>query len=385
VTELLYHRDPLLLEFDATVVAHGAIGGRPSVVLDRTAFYPEAGGQMADRGRLAGAAIADVQVADGAVHHVLDGELPAVGASVHGTIDKPRRRAFMALHTAQHILSRALIEAARAETVSARLGETSCTVDLAVATLDDAALARAVDLTNAVIDDDVPIRAWFPDDAELATLPLRRESKVDANVRIVAVGDFDLSPCGGTHCTRSAQVALVEVLGVERYKGMMRVTFDAGPRARRLVSAQSSSLRAMAGAMSCGPSDVPGAVERLRGDLKDARVARRLLGERAAGAIAAELAADATGRIVAVLDAGDRELLRAVAARLTERPEAVALLAVREGDGLAVLAARGSASSFDCGALVKRVAAAAGGKGGGRPERAEGKLPLGADWPALVG
>src|SRR5262249_14559630 len=69
-TVRLYHQDPLALEFTARVVGHGSFGGAPTVVLDRTAFYPESGGQMADRGTLAGAEILDVQVDDeGTIHH----------------------------------------------------------------------------------------------------------------------------------------------------------------------------------------------------------------------------------------------------------------------------------------------------------------------------
>src|SRR4051812_6036847 len=102
-TSRLYHDDPHLLAFDADVVAHASFAGSPSVVLDRTAFYPEAGGQMADRGTLGGRSIVDVQVDDaGLVHHVLEGEPPAIGARVSGSVDRARRRVHMALHSGQH-------------------------------------------------------------------------------------------------------------------------------------------------------------------------------------------------------------------------------------------------------------------------------------------
>jgi len=382
VTERLYHRDPAQLTFDAEVLAHGELEGRPTVVLARTAFYPEAGGQMADRGVLAGLSVLDVQAdAEGRVHHALDGLLPKVGEVVAGSVDGARRRAFMALHTGQHIFSRALVDAAKAETVSSRLGETSCTVDVDRTALSDAALARALELTHAVIDDDLPVRAWFPDAAELASLPLRRKAKVDADVRVVAVGDFDFSPCGGTHCTRSGQVGLVEVFGVERYKGMLRITFDAGPRARATVVGESRTLRALGATLSCGPADVPTAVERVRSEVKDARTAMKALGDRAAEGIARELGA---GTVAARLDAGDRELLRAVATRLCAVPDAVVALAVAEVDGLAVLVARGGAATTDCGAVLRRLAMRTGGKGGGRADRAEGKVPLDVDFVAIA-
>jgi alanyl-tRNA synthetase len=387
-TERLYFDDPLLLTFTARVVAHASYGGAPSAVLDRTAFYPEAGGQMADRGALAGHAIADVQADDaGVVHHVLaGGALPAIGDTVEGTVDRARRRVHMALHTGQHMLSRALADVASAETVSSRLGESACTIDLDLETVDERRVAEAEDLVNAVVDDDVPVRAWFPSAEELAALPLRRAPKVKEAVRVVAVGDFDFTPCGGTHCVRSAEVGLVRVSGVERYKGRARVLFTAGKRARAELWQAAGVLGDLAKAFTCGPLDVPAGVDKIRRELAEARDALGRVRGRFADALHTTLAAQAaaTGRAVAVIDDAGPDLLRALATRITAAPDAVAFLAGRGPDGLAVLVARGSASRFDCGAFLKSAAAQAGGRGGGRPERAEGRLPGDADWAALV-
>ena len=389
-TVRLYHDDSLLLDFTATVVGHGALGGAPSVLLDRSAFYPESGGQMADRGRLGGAAIADVQVDDdGQVHHLLEGgALLDVGASVDGAVERGRRRVHMALHTGQHMLSRALTDIAFAATVSSRLGETTCTIDVDRETLDERLVAEAEALVNSVVDDDAPIRAFFPTPGELATLPLRRAPKVTENIRVIVIGDLDVSPCGGTHCTRTAQVGLVRVLGIERYKGKARVTFSAGPRARRELWDEASVLRDLGKAFTCGPRDVPTAVEKLRRELGSARESLGHARGRLADAAAAELAAAAANhpehRAVAVLDDVDVEILRRIAGRITALPDATAFLASRGEGGLSVVISRGSSSRVDCGATLKRLAAAAKGRGGGRPEHAEGRLPADADWPALV-
>ncbi|MBF5041861.1 alanyl-tRNA editing protein [Aggregicoccus sp. 17bor-14] len=389
-TERLYFEDSFLLRFTARVVAHGAWQGAPSLVLDRTAFYPEAGGQMADRGVLGGQALADVQVDDaGVVHHVLapGAALPAVGEALEGAVDWARRRAHMSLHTGQHMLSRALEDVAGAHTVSSRLGETLCTIDVDLEALPEAQVQEAEARVNAVIDQDVPIRAFFPTPEELSRLPLRRAPKVSENIRVLQIGDFDVSPCGGTHCTRSGQVGLVRVLGVERNKGRARVLFDAGPRARAGLWSEVGVLRGLARDFTCGPLEVPAAVDKLRRELTDAREALGLVRARLAEAAAAELLqqlqASPERRCVGVLDGG-AELLRAVAARLGSQERAVVLLAGRTPEGLAVLVARGPGSDFACGAFLKRAAEAAGGRGGGRPEAAEGRLPAGTDWPALV-
>ncbi len=400
-TQRLYYDDPFLLRFEAAVVAHAGNGGRPSIVLDRSAFYPEAGGQMADAGTLAEIGLVDVQVDDdGCVHHVLpDGggreTSLAIGARVIGAIDRSRRRTNMALHTGQHLLSRALLECAGAETVSSRLGETTCTIDVVRAddaagrTIDERTIADAETLANQLVDDDVVVRAYFPDPVELAALPLRRAPKVETQVRVVAIGDFDVSPCGGTHCTRSAQIGLVRVSGVERHKGGTRVVFSSGSRARRELWSHDETLRGLARTLTCGPADVGNALDRLRRDLESTRsalgISRIRHGELLAKELIAAASAAGLAHVVASFPEGGLELLRTVGARIVSTDESrVALLAADVDGGMAIAADRGAKSTFDCGAFIKRAAALGGGRGGGRPDHAEGRLPASVEWPSLV-
>lgn len=393
MTTRLYYDDSFLTSFDATVVAHSKFGDATSVVLDRTAFYPESGGQLGDRGELGGASILDVQASDdGVVHHLVapaDLERLAVGASVKGSIDRARRRVHMALHTGQHMLSRALEDVASAATVSARLGETACTIDVDRAVLEERAVADAEALVNSVIDDDVEVRAFFPTPEELAAIPLRRAPKVATNVRVVRIGDFDFTPCGGTHCAKSAQVGFVRVDGIEKYKGKARVTFSSGPRARTTMFGQVDVLRGLAREFTCGANDVPVAIEKIRREMLGAKETLGRVRMRLAESMAAEILGRARPgedyRAVAVIDDANPEMLRAIASKIVAAvPAAVALLAGRSEEGLFTLAVRGASSSFDCGAFLKKVSQAGGGRGGGRAEHAEGKLPLAADWPALV-
>ncbi|MBI5515126.1 MAG: alanyl-tRNA editing protein [Deltaproteobacteria bacterium] len=390
-TERLHHNDPLALTFHARVLSHGAWEGRPSVVLDRTAFYPESGGQLGDRGTLAGGLVEDTQVDDqGVVHHLLAPEsaLPAEGATVEGAVERARRRLQMALHTGQHMLSRALLDVARAETVSSRLGQSTCTVDVDLAHLEERAVVDAEALVNAVVEDDRTVEQFFPSPEVLASLPLRRAPKVKENIRVVHVRDFDVSPCGGTHCTRTSQVGVLTVTGLERYKGKVRVTFLAGRAAVEDLSQRARGLSALARDFTCGPLLVSDAIERLRKDLQASREALGAVRGRWASELGQRLVADLDreGRSHAVLtlDGESVETLRALASRVTARPGTVAFLASRSPDGLLVLVCRGEGSAFDCGAWLKRVAVAHGGRGGGRPDRAEGRLPAEAPWDALA-
>ena len=174
----------------------------------------------------------------------------------------------MAQHTAQHALSRALLDVAGAATVSSRLGAAICTIDVDRAEVPEREIARAEDLVNAIVLDDVPVRALFPTAEELAQMDLRRAPKVTANVRIIEIEGFDLSPCGGTHCTRSGQIGVVRVTGVERYKGKIRVSFHAATRALTDARLTEATLASLAADLTCGLLDVGSAVARLRADLK---------------------------------------------------------------------------------------------------------------------
>jgi alanyl-tRNA synthetase len=395
-TEKLYWADPFATAFEAAVLAvarparTGEHGGKPSLVLDRTLFYPESGGQLADTGTLAIAGrtvrVVDVQVdGDGTIHHFVDGSGDGLeGAAASGTIDLARRRDHMAQHTGQHVLSRALVDVARAETVSSRLGATSCTVDVEGA-LAERDVARAEDLVNAVIMDDVAVRQLFPTPEELPKLPLRRPPKVDRGIRVIDIEGFDMSPCGGTHCTRTGQIGIVRVVGLEKYKGGWRVTFHAGRRAVDDARRKEAVLAELAREFTCGMLDVVQSVGKLRAELKtrtDALAATHgevveLLADR----ILAQhppAAGGATTRVVVVREHGDLGMLRTLAGRLAMREDVVALCAApdeRESQEYGVVVQRGSRANFDCAAWLKQEAAASGGRGGGRPERAEGRLP----------
>jgi alanyl-tRNA synthetase len=382
VTRRLYHEDAYTRRFDATVVAHAAHKGETAIVLDQTAFYPEAGGQLGDRGVISGLAVRDTQeLDDGTIVHLVTGELPAVGARVEGELDWARRRQHMAQHTAQHLLSGTLLDRAQAPTASARLGESALTIDAARDRIPEAELAAAEDLANDLIDDDLAIRAWFPTADELASMKLRRDPKVSADIRVVAIGDFDFSPCGGTHCARTSQLGALRIIGAERYKGMTRVTFTAARKARAELFTRDQVLRGLATQFSCGPAEVPAAIDKLKRDVESSATELTALRGRLANAIIASI--PGTGAAIASIP-GDAELLRSVAAKLVAAGRD-AILCAPEPGGATVVLFRAEGSSLDCGALWKRIVAKSNGRGGGRAERAEGRLTSEIpDWPGFI-
>lgn len=395
MTEKLYWADPTASTFEASAVTLARHEGKPSLVLARTLFYPEGGGQLGDTGTLdAGGrslAIVDTQVVDdGTIHHILADEPSSedraalAGAVVSGTVDFLRRRDHMVQHTAQHALSRALADVARAETVSARLGASSCTIDVARSSIPDTELHRAEDLVNALVASNVEVRALYPERAELAALPLRKQPKVDSGViRIIDIDGFDMTPCGGTHCTRSGQIGQARFVGFEKHKGMLRLTFHAGLRALADARTKHRALTAVATDLTCGLADVPGAITKLRSDLKGTRAqldaARAELADLLARHALSELDATNGGPIVIAIlrPADDMGTLRLLAGKLTADPRVVAVVGALDPTTaeLAVVLQRGESAKLDCGVLLQARAKELSGRGGGRPERAEGRFP----------
>lgn len=401
-TEKLYWQDAFASSFETTGAAASSIGGKASIVLPRTMFYPEGGGQLGDTGRLVVGtslvAIADTQIDEhGIIHHVVEGELPealSAEAVVQGTLDLARRRDHMVQHTAQHALSRALADAAKAKTVSARLGAAACTIDVDRAGVPDAELHRAEDLVNGIVMNDVAVKTSFPSPEELTTLDLRKQPNAEksaAGVRVVDIEGFDVTPCGGTHCARTGQIGQIRIAKVEKYKGMLRIGFHAGTRALADARATHHILSAIAADLTCGRDDVAGAIAKLRAEGKSARerldLARTELAELLARGLLEPLR-EAPGPHVIHLVRTKDDLagLRAFAAEIAKDARVAVLVGgADEGTGEVVLVvARGKDVRLDCGAFVQAQARALGGRGGGRPERAEGRFPRGTSIEVLA-
>jgi alanyl-tRNA synthetase len=374
VTERLYYTDPYVREFDARVLDRTTHDGRPAVVLDRTAFYPTSGGQPFDVGTLAAVHVLDVvDTDDGRLLHVVDA-LPAEDA-VHGVIDWTRRFDHMQQHTGQHVLSAAFDRVLGARTESFHLGADYATIDLA-RELTAADVARAESEANHIVWEDRPVAIRFASADEAAALGLRKESKRTGTLRLIDVQDFDLSACGGTHVARTGAIGVIVVAATERFRGGLRVTFLCGGRAlagyRSLRDAVAGSVRAL----SVLPGELPAAIERLQSEAKDQR--RQLkdlqaaLAAHEADALAMR-AVDAGGaNVVALALTGwDAAALKTIAARIAERPGHAAVL-VGEPPAAPLVIARASDVTLDAGALLRQLVQRHGGKGGGRPELAQG-------------
>src|SRR5258706_5296458 len=223
-----YYADSYTSAFTARVVEATRVGEHPAARLDETFFYPTSGGQPHDTGSLAGSRVLDVTVRehDGELLHLLDA--PAAPGPAESRIDWPRRFDHMQQHTGQHILSQAFVRVAEAPTIGFHLGVETVSIDLGIPALGDAGLADAEAMANDVVQRNAAIRAWFPAAEEIPALALRKTPDVDGPLRVVAIGDFDLSACGGTHVASTGEIGLISALRTERLRSVARVEFISG-------------------------------------------------------------------------------------------------------------------------------------------------------------
>jgi alanyl-tRNA synthetase len=378
MTTRIYYTDPYATAFDAVVVAtepgppeHPGCAG---VLLDRTAFYPTSGGQPFDVGRLGDAAVIDVvDREDGSILHVVDREVAP--GPVQGRVDWNRRFDHMQQHTGQHVLSAAFDRALQVRTVSFHLGSSTSTIDLH-REVTAGEIARAEADANRVVWEDRPVTIRFADAEEAARLPLRKESAREGVLRIVEVEGFDVSACGGTHVSRTGAIGIIAVAGTERFRGGTRVEFVCGGRALASHRALRDTVAAGMRLLSVVPADLAPAIERLQADAKDARRQIKDMQTRLAGFEAAALAdeAETLGSVRAVLgslDGVDAAGLKTIASSIVSRPGHVVVL-VSAPAPASIVVARSADGSIDSGALLKQLVASFGGKGGGRPELAQG-------------
>lgn len=229
--ELLYYQDVMLQEFDATIIGKGTDeSGRHYVVLSNTAFYPTGGGQPHDTGTLNALEVIDVEKVDDEIRHYIQGDLSTLDGVVHGKLNWPRRFDHMQQHAGQHILTAAFVELFNAQTVSFHLGSEQVTIDLAVDTISEQQLAAAEARANDIILENRPIQTIWVTEQELGNYNLRKEVAMTGDIRLVIIPNFDYNGCGGTHPTSTGQVSTIKILGTEKMKGNVRVSFVCGQR-----------------------------------------------------------------------------------------------------------------------------------------------------------
>jgi alanyl-tRNA synthetase len=371
MTERLYYLDPYLKRFDARVLRADVVEGRHMAILDRTAFYPSSGGQPYDTGTLGSVRVVEVIDNDDGIVHVVDAPVQP-GEILDAAIDWERRFDHMQQHTGQHVLSAAFDKLLGARTESFHLGAVSSTIDLsqAVGKLD---IARVEEEANRVLWEDRPVTIRFAEAADAAALPLRKESQRTGTLRLIDIEDFDISACGGTHVARTGAIGIIAVASSEKFRGGTRIEFVCGGRALRAWRSVKDATSGALQLLSVHQSELPDAIGRLQAEGKTAARTIRDLQSRLAVHEAERLVAEApAGRVVVeALEGWDQNGLKAVASAIT-RQSGYAVALIGAPSPSSVIVARSADATVDAAGVLRQLIAQFGGKGGGRPELAQG-------------
>ena len=365
-TEKLYYSDAFLKEFTANVLECTDWKGNPALVLDRTAFYPEGGGQPADHGTIDGVAVLDVHEKDGVVFHIVEKPVENV-ENVTCKIDWKRRFDHMQQHSGEHIISGILCEMFHCDNVGFHMGTDTVTIDYnADITWEQAMEAQR--RANAVIAADIAVEVTYPSAEELAALDYRSKKELTGQVRIVRFPTADCCACCGTHVLRAGQVGLVKVLSCQKFRDGVRMEILCGNRALEFFDTVYDQNRAVAQALSVKMHATAGAVERLQEELSNTRYQAAQLETQLFAQTAQTYAA--AGDVVVfqppMQPASVRRLCDAVA------KECGGLCAVFAGENGQYNYALGRADGADISSLVKSMNAALKGRGGGRNGFAQG-------------
>lgn len=369
MTEKLYNTDSHRREFDALVLSCEPAGEGYRTVLDRTAFFPEGGGQYADTGMLGNVYVKDVQEKGGVVYHMTDEPL-AEGAPVHGVIDWEKRFESMQQHTGEHIISGLVHGRFGYNNVGFHLGADYCTMDFDGSITKEE--LKEIELeANRVVYRNLDVEILFPSKEELKEMEYRSKIEIEGQVRIVRIPGVDTCACCAPHVKKTGEIGNIKLVNMVNYKGGERIFMLCGFRALYDHRRKEENVKAISALLCAKEEETAEAVRHLKEEEQSLKgklleLKRKLLSYRAGEAdvskrIAAVFAKDLSGN-------EPRELMN----QILKRGACIcAVFAENEEGGFRYVI---GSPTEDVRPLCKRLNAAFEGRGGGKPEMVQGSL-----------
>ncbi|MBR4194804.1 MAG: alanyl-tRNA editing protein [Oscillospiraceae bacterium] len=366
LTEKLYETNSYLKSFDAQVLTCEPVKDAYAVVLDRTAFYPEGGGQPCDLGVLGGARVLDVQERDGVVVHSVDAPL---SGTVTGTIDWDRRFDLMQQHSGEHMISGTAHRLFGCENVGFHMGAELITIDFdRVVSMEELLTVEAE--VNQAIWLDQPVQVRYYDSESDCPEDYRSKKAIAGRLRLVEFPGVDLCACCGTHVARTGEIGLVKLLSVVKFHQGVRIELVCGRRAYGYLAAVTAQNRAVSGLLSAKPFETAKAVERTLGELAQIKQEKALWESRYVRARAAALR-DA-GNVLLFEEGLAPDALRRLCVEVMEL--CGGRCAAFSGDDENGWAYAIGQAGGDLRQFVKDMNASLQGRGGGKPNFAQGRV-----------
>ena len=373
MTVKLYYEDAYIKSFTARVLSSEPSGELYDVVLDRTAFFPEEGGQYSDTGLIMDSRVSSVFERSGTVHHLVTSPIP-VGETVSCSIDFDERYEKMQCHTAEHILSGIFHSEYGYDNVGFHLGAEIVTMDIN-AILSEEQIERVELLANRAVYANVPVSASFPEADELSALEYRSKLDLTENVRIVTIVGYDSCACCAPHVARTGEIGIIRITDFVKHRGGTRITMSAGIRAYREIKAEYASIKRISRALSTPRVEIADGVEKLLSDLEFSRSEYK-------SARAALMAAKAENLLgggenyLALLEGATADELRELSNLLLPSVRGILVLLGGEAPERKYVI---SSETVNLSAEAKKINAALSGRGGGKPCMIQGALSADLD------
>lgn len=368
MTEKLFYQDSHRSTFTAIVQEVRPSGNGYEIILDRTAFFPEGGGQSSDTGSLGGVSVSDVQEIDGKIIHYTDGPL-VEGTEVEGCIDWTERFSKMQQHTGEHIVSGLIHKIYGYHNVGFHLGTDSVTLDFN-GVVPKEKLHEIEQLANEAVAKNLPVQVLYPTDEELSKISYRSKIEIEGQVRIVVIDGYDVCACCAPHVKQTGEIGLIKLVGMQNYKGGVRISMLCGFRALEDYYQKEKNNREIAVMLSAKEYETAVEVERLQEELamKKAKIAeleQKFLEQKVE-------TLDVSSEIVCLFEETDSVMTRELVNLLLKKgAKMAAVFSGNEREGYRYVLGSHSLDVRKNGKLLNE---AFHGRGGGKPEMVQGTV-----------
>jgi alanyl-tRNA synthetase len=373
-TQKYYYTDSYITDFQANIIEAIPYDDKFAIRLDKTYFYPESGGQPCDRGTINGEEIVSIIESQGVTLHITQNKLQEGLAHCH--IDWDVRFDHMQQHSGQHILSACFYKLFNGETSSFHIGKDSSTIEIDIESFDHNMAEQIEEMANGIIYKNTSITASIVDKDTLAALPLRKQPKVDSNIRIIDIKDCDCSPCGGTHVNSTGEISIIKIKKFEKLKSSYKFEFLCGKRALKDYTYKNYVINKLSAYLSSPDSDIESAFNKLTDDYKGLQKQVSSLRSELISYDVEQLFLQASDIgnakvITKVFDNREFNDVKLIAQGLASKPSSIALLASK-GQNCQMIFARSEDITVDMNHLLKSILPVLNGKGGGSPKAAQG-------------
>ncbi len=366
-TEKLYYENAYTSDFYASVISVSEVDRGYDVILDKTAFFPEEGGQSADVGYIAESRVLDVYEKDGVIHHITDTE-PSLGEH-WCSIDFDSRFEKMQCHTAEHVLCGIIHSLFGFDNVGFHLGDDEVTFDVS-GVLDRSQLDKIEEMANEVVSSNIQVEAFFPPERKLPYIKYRAKLDIAEGVRLVRIGEVDTCACCAPHVSYTGEIGIIKILDFMKHRGGTRIWMVAGKRALMDYRRRHENIKKISGLLSTPQSDVADTLESYIAESESIKASLKAARLKIAELYALAVEHTEGSKVFLLPDFTIPELI-AFSNTANKRVGGITVaLSGTDGDYKYVI----SSESTDLRAMLKDINSALSGRGGGRPEMIQGSF-----------